>query len=213
MLYLPRLFVYHCEAEAGSKQSETFKVMERRLLKAIINPAMIVTWLAGLYLAWAGHWFSAGWLHGKLLLVVVLSGVHGFFSRCVKDFAADRNQRSQKFYRGNQRGTDRLDDRYRYSGSGQAVLGNTCRCRRASDAILRKRWLIFYIAAHPTLRRRMWSRPGFLVGPAAASGLKPFRRFPCSDLRTSSISRPHFQEATLHSLPPKHSTGPSQCGK
>ena len=60
MLYLPRLFVYHCEAEAGSKQSETFKVMERRLLKAIINPAMTVTWLAGLYLAWAGHWFAAG---------------------------------------------------------------------------------------------------------------------------------------------------------
>ena len=59
MLYLPRLFVYHCEAEIGSKQSETFKVMERRLLKAIINPAMIVTWLAGLYLAWAGHWLSA----------------------------------------------------------------------------------------------------------------------------------------------------------
>ena len=53
MLYLPRLFVYHCEAEAGSKQSETFKIMERRLLKAIINPAMIVTWLAGLYLAWS----------------------------------------------------------------------------------------------------------------------------------------------------------------
>ena len=99
MLYLPRLFVYHCDAEIGSKQSETFKVMERRLLKAIINPAMIVTWLAGLYLAWAGHWFSAGWLHGKLLLVVVLSGVHGFLSRCVKDFAADRNVRSQKFYR------------------------------------------------------------------------------------------------------------------
>src|SRR5450631_1166920 len=99
MLYLPRLFVYHCEAEAGSKQSETFKVMERRLLKAIINPAMIVTWLAGLYLAWAGHWFSSGWLHGKLLLVVLLSGVHGFFSRCVKDFDADRNLRSQKFYR------------------------------------------------------------------------------------------------------------------
>ena len=58
MLYLPRLFVYHCEAEIGSKQSETFKMMERRLLKAIINPAMIVTWLAGIYLAWAGHWFS-----------------------------------------------------------------------------------------------------------------------------------------------------------
>ena len=99
MLYLPRLFVYHCDAEAGSKQSETFKIMERRLLKAIINPAMIVTWLAGLYLAWAGQWFSAHWLHGKLLLVVLLSGVHGFLSRCVKDFAVDRNSRSQKFYR------------------------------------------------------------------------------------------------------------------
>ena len=99
MLYLPRLFVYHCEAETGSKQSETFKVMERRLLKAIMNPAMIVTWLAGLYLVWAGQWFSAHWLHGKLLLVVLLSGVHGFLSRCVKDFAVDRNSRSQKFYR------------------------------------------------------------------------------------------------------------------
>ena len=99
MLYLPRLFVYHCEADPGSRQSETFKVMERRLLKAIINPAMIVTWLAGLYLAWAGHWFSAGWFHGKFLLVLVMSGVHGFFVRWVRDFAADRNLRSQKFYR------------------------------------------------------------------------------------------------------------------
>src|SRR5260370_34317817 len=99
MLYLPRLFVYHCEAEAGSKQSETFKVMERRLLKAIINPAMIVTWLAGLYPAWAGHFFSAPWVHAKLLLVVVLSGFHGLFSRCVKDFAADRHTRSQTIYR------------------------------------------------------------------------------------------------------------------
>jgi protoporphyrinogen IX oxidase len=99
MLYLPRLFVYHCESETGSQQSETFKVMERRLLNAIINPAMIVTWLAGLYLAWAGHWFWAGWWQVKLLLVLVLSGIHGFFSRCVRDFAADRNTRSQRFYR------------------------------------------------------------------------------------------------------------------
>jgi protoporphyrinogen IX oxidase len=99
MLYLPRLFVYHCEAKSGSRQSETFKVMERRLLKAIINPAMAVTWVAGLYLAWAGHFLTAGWFHGKLLLVLLLSGVHGFFSRCVKDFAADRNRHSQKFYR------------------------------------------------------------------------------------------------------------------
>jgi putative membrane protein len=99
MLYLPRLFVYHCEAEPGSKQSETFKVMERRLLRAIINPAMIVTWLAGLYLVWAGHWYLSLWFQAKFLLVLVLSGLHGFFGRCVKDFAADRNSRSQKFYR------------------------------------------------------------------------------------------------------------------
>src|SRR6201996_6255200 len=99
MLYLPRLFVYHCEAEAGSKQSETFKVMERRLFKAIINPAMIVTWLAGLYLVWAGHWYLSSWFHVKFLLVLLMSGVHGFFGRCVRAFAADRNPYSQKFYR------------------------------------------------------------------------------------------------------------------
>jgi protoporphyrinogen IX oxidase len=99
MLYLPRLFVYHCEAEIGSKQSETFKVMERRLLRAIINPAMIATWVLGLWLAWDQGFFRAGWLHAKLTLVVVLSGVHGLFSRWVRDFAADRNTHSQKFYR------------------------------------------------------------------------------------------------------------------
>ena len=99
MLYLPRLFVYHCEAEIGSKQSETFKVMERRLLKGIINPAMILTWLLGLYMVLAGHWYSAGWFQAKFVLVLVMSGIHGFFTRCVRDFANDRNIRSQKFYR------------------------------------------------------------------------------------------------------------------
>ena len=99
MLYLPRLFVYHCEAEIGSKQSETFKVMEQRLLKAIINPAMIVTWLAGIYLVWAGHWYLSGWFHLKLLLVLVMSAVHGFFVGRVRAFAADSNSYSQKFYR------------------------------------------------------------------------------------------------------------------
>ena len=99
MLYLPRLFVYHCDAQVGSAQSETFKVMEWRLLKVIINPAMIITWLAGIWLIWQGSWISSGWLHGKLALVIALSAVHGFFSRWVKDFAADRNTRSQKFYR------------------------------------------------------------------------------------------------------------------
>ena len=99
MLYLPRLFVYHCEAEAGSRQSETFKVMERRLLKAIINPAMIVTWLLGLWLAWSGGWYASPWLQAKVVLVLGLSALHGFFVRWVRDFAADRNTHSQKFYR------------------------------------------------------------------------------------------------------------------
>lgn len=99
MLYLPRLFVYHCEAEIGSKQSETFKVMERRLLKAIINPAMVATWILGLYLAWSGGWFTSGWFHAKLLLVLLMSGVHGFLTGRVRDFALDRNTRSAKFYK------------------------------------------------------------------------------------------------------------------
>jgi putative membrane protein len=99
MLYLPRLFVYHCEAEPGSKQSETFKVMEQRLLRLIINPAMIVVWILGLYMAWDGPWYDELWLQLKVLLVLVMSGLHGFLSRCARDFAADRNRRSQKFYR------------------------------------------------------------------------------------------------------------------
>ena len=102
MLYLPRLFVYHCEAEPGSKQSETFKVMERRLLKAIINPAMIATWLLGLWLIWLmgkDAFLQAGWLQAKLALVIAMSGLHGFLARWVKDFAADRNRHTGKFYR------------------------------------------------------------------------------------------------------------------
>jgi len=99
MLYLPRLFVYHCEAQIGSPQSETFKVMERRLLHVIINPAMGAAWALGLWLAWSGSFFASGWLHAKLTLVLVLSGLHGLLSRCVRDFAADRNRHSQKFYR------------------------------------------------------------------------------------------------------------------
>ena len=104
MLYLPRLFVYHCAAEKGSVQSETFKVMERRLLRGIINPAMIATWLFGLWLAWHGPdsrygWFASGWLGAKLALVVAMSAVHGLLARWVKDFTADRNGHSQKFYR------------------------------------------------------------------------------------------------------------------
>jgi len=99
MLYLPRLFVYHTQAAVGSEQSETFKVMERRLLTVIINPAMVVTWALGLWLAWDGGWFASPWLHVKIALVVVLSAIHGFFVRWVRDFAADQNTRSERFYR------------------------------------------------------------------------------------------------------------------
>lgn len=99
MLYLPRLFVYHCDAEPGSKQSETFKVMEHRLLRYIINPAMMVAWVLGLWLAYESGFYKSGWFHAKLALVLVLSGLHGWLSRWRKDFAADRNRHSQKFYR------------------------------------------------------------------------------------------------------------------
>ena len=103
-LYLPRLFVYHCAAETGSVQSETFKVMERRLLRGIINPAMIATWVLGLWLAWLGPdsrygWFASGWLWAKIILVLALSAVHGLLARWRKDFAQDRNRHSHKFYR------------------------------------------------------------------------------------------------------------------
>lgn len=99
MLYLPRLMVYHCAAEVGSVQSETFKVMERRLLKAIINPAMIVTWLAGLWLVYEGGWYKAGWFHAKFALVLAMSAMHGFLVRWVREFADDRNKRPARFYR------------------------------------------------------------------------------------------------------------------
>jgi putative membrane protein len=99
MLYLPRLFVYHSEAPPGSVQSETFKAMERRLLNAITTPAMIATWGLGLWLASDGGFFSSPWLHAKLALVLILSGLHGLFARWVRDFANDRNTRPQRFYR------------------------------------------------------------------------------------------------------------------
>ncbi|MGO4669218.1 protoporphyrinogen oxidase HemJ [Bosea sp. 2YAB26] len=99
MLYLPRLMVYHAEAQTGSVQSETFKIMERRLLKGIINPAMIVTWVLGLYLAWAIYGFKGGWLHGKILLVVILSAIHGILVGRVRAFAEDRNDKSARYYR------------------------------------------------------------------------------------------------------------------
>lgn len=99
LLYLPRLMVYHVGAERGSVQSETFKVMERRLLRGIMNPAMIVVWITGPLLAWQMGYLYDHWLWAKFALVAVLSDFHHRLARWVKDFAADRNTRDDKFYR------------------------------------------------------------------------------------------------------------------
>jgi len=99
ILYLPRLFVYHVAAPVGSDQSETFKVMERRLLKAIMTPAMISSWIFGLWAAVEIGAFSQGWFHAKLLLVILMSGAHGYLAVCVKKFARDENTKSDRFYR------------------------------------------------------------------------------------------------------------------
>lgn len=100
MAYLPRLYVYHAEAVPGSEKSETFKVMERRLMRGIINPAMLATFLFGGLMIWANpDLLSQGWFHVKLALVIVMSGLHGVFSRWRRDFEADRNKRSARFYR------------------------------------------------------------------------------------------------------------------
>jgi len=99
LLYLPRLFVYHAAVEKGSVQSETFKTMERRLMRAIMNPAMIATWIFGLLLTWQGGWWHSGWWHAKFALVCGLTVVHHLYSLWRKDFAADRNVRPARFYR------------------------------------------------------------------------------------------------------------------
>ena len=101
LLYLPRLFVYHAMSKTGSEQSETFKIMERRLLRYIVTPAMLAAWALGLILAFSGRidWRQDGWFHAKLLLVILLSGFSGVVAKWTRDFAADRNTRPARFYR------------------------------------------------------------------------------------------------------------------
>ncbi len=101
LLYLPRLFVYHAASKKGSEQSETFKVMERRLLRYITTPAMLGSWVLGLILAFSGaiDWSRDGWFHAKLILVIALSAYSGLLAMWTKDFAEDRNTRSARFYR------------------------------------------------------------------------------------------------------------------
>ena len=100
LLYLPRLFVYHAGAAKGSELSETFKVMERRLLRYITTPAMIASWIFGLWLAFTViDWKADGWFHAKLALVILLSAFHGACAKWTKDFAFDRNTHDARFYR------------------------------------------------------------------------------------------------------------------
>ena len=102
VFYLPRLYVYHTMVAHGTTESERFKVMERRLLKQIVNPAMIATWLFGLLLVLTPgviDWGQDGWWHVKLAMVLLLSGFHGAMSKWRREFLEDHNRRSHKFYR------------------------------------------------------------------------------------------------------------------
>lgn len=99
MLYLPRLFIYHSDSVPGSEQARTFSVMEHRLVTVIMTPAMVVSWVLGLYLAWSVFGFQGGWLHAKLAAVVALSGVHGYFARSAKLFGQGRYVRTPRFWR------------------------------------------------------------------------------------------------------------------
>ena len=99
IFYLPRLFVYHADSEEGSEKSETFKVMERRLYTAIMTPAMIATWLAGLALAFSAHVWTDGWFLVKLVLVIGMTAFHLWLGSCARAFSADQNQHSSRTYR------------------------------------------------------------------------------------------------------------------
>lgn len=100
MLYLPRLYVYHADAVRGSDLSETLKIMERRLLRFIINPAFIIAFIFGGLMVWADPTlFQQGWFHAKLGLFLAMGAAHGLFAKWRKDFARDANTRSAKFYR------------------------------------------------------------------------------------------------------------------
>ena len=100
MLYLPRLYIYHVDAEKGSDKSETFKIMERRLMRIIINPAMIMAFVFGGLMIWGNpDLLHQGWFHVKLTAIILMSALHGIFSRWRKVFARDENKYSAKFYR------------------------------------------------------------------------------------------------------------------
>ena len=102
LLYLPRLFVYHCAAELGSKQAETFEIMERRLLRAIMNPAMVLSLaFGGALLSQSGvvDWSGDIWIYVKLAFVVLLLVLHHLMARWRRDLAAGKNRHDARFYK------------------------------------------------------------------------------------------------------------------
>ncbi|MEN2494187.1 MAG: hypothetical protein TECD_00078 [Hyphomicrobiaceae bacterium hypho_1] len=99
LLYLPRLFVYHAGAQVESEVSETFKIMERRLLLIIMNPAMIATWVLGGWMTWHQEWYYSGWFIVKLMLVFIMSIVHGYFYITVRTYAENNNKKSANYWR------------------------------------------------------------------------------------------------------------------
>lgn len=100
MMYLPRLFVYHHQSEKGGEAEATFVVMERRLLKGIMNPSIVAVWVLGLAMLYAAPGaLSSGWFHAKLAAVLVISGIHGFYAASMRKFAAGERPRSEKFWR------------------------------------------------------------------------------------------------------------------
>jgi putative membrane protein len=99
LLYLPRLFIYHHRSAPGSGTSETLKVMERRLFRVIMNPAMMISWGLGLYLAWDGFGFIGGWLHAKIAAVALMTVAHVYFGRALRAFGRDERPSSERGWR------------------------------------------------------------------------------------------------------------------
>ena len=122
LLYLPRLFVYHADAAPGSDKSETFKVMERRLLRGIANPSMVVVWATGIALYVASEFWTEGWMHAKWLGVIALTLLHHACARWRKDFERDRERPVRPLLPGLERGAGAVRDPHRRSGDRQTLL-------------------------------------------------------------------------------------------
>lgn len=99
MFYMPRLFVYHTRLDVGSDASEMFKEMELKLIRIIINPAMVFAWIFGLSLAFGQNLWFSHWFQIKFFMVILMSGFHGYLSIWRRQFVRDENIHSENFYR------------------------------------------------------------------------------------------------------------------